>query len=79
MRRAAVLKGMEMDQALLNMAMESAKAAPLPTRLAIAGALQASGHSQRSVSEITGLSRDTIRKHTIKPPPQKGSNGATRE
>ncbi len=79
MRRAAVLKGVDLDEVLLSMATESAKAAPLPVRLAIAGALQTSGHSQRYVSELTGLSRDTIRKHAMKYPPRKGRNGATRE
>jgi len=62
-RRAAVLKGSGIEDALLNLATDSAKSAPLDLRLSIARELQSSGHSQRNVSELTGLSRDTIRKH----------------
>lgn len=62
-RRAAVLKGSGIEDSLLDLATSSAKSAPLDMRLSIARELQSSGHSQRNVSELTGLSRDTIRKH----------------
>ncbi len=77
MRRAAVLKGLGTDEALLDMAMEQAKAAPLDARLAIARTLQSKGHSQREVAELTGLSRDTIRKYLSGGSHQRRRNGAT--
>ena len=78
MRRAAVLKGLGADEALLDMAMEQAKAAPLDARLAIARTLQSKGHSQREVAELTGLSRDTIRKYLSGGSHLRRRNGAAR-
>lgn len=75
MRRGAVLKGLGVEEALLNLATESAKSAPLDVRLAIARELQSGGRSQRRVSELTGLSRDTIRKHSANHARQKRGNG----
>ena len=78
MRRAAVLGGMGAEEALLNMAAEHARGAPIDARVAIARTLQSNGHSQREVAELTGLSRDTIRKYLPDGPHRKRRNGATR-
>jgi SpoVK/Ycf46/Vps4 family AAA+-type ATPase len=75
MRRSAVLKGIAVEDALLNLIVESAKTAPLNTRLAVARQLKSNGYSQRNVSELTGLSRDTIRKHSTDRPREKRRNG----
>jgi SpoVK/Ycf46/Vps4 family AAA+-type ATPase len=79
MRRAAVLKGLDAEEALLDMAVGRAKAAPLDVRLMIARTLQSSGHSQREVAELTGLSRDTIRKHLAEGSRRKQRNGGARQ
>ncbi|HJT72034.1 MAG TPA: AAA family ATPase [Terriglobales bacterium] len=78
MRRAAVLKGAAVHDALLGLASEFAKSAPFEVRIGIARELQSSGSSQRQVSELTGLSRDTIRKHLSERSPRKRRNGAAR-
>ena len=78
MRRAAVLRGLPVEEALLGLVTESAKSAPLNMRLAIARELQTSGCSQRGIAEVTGLSRDTIRKHLTDRSQRKRRDGAAR-
>jgi SpoVK/Ycf46/Vps4 family AAA+-type ATPase len=63
-RRTSVLQGVSTDAALLEQAGRIAREQSLETRLEIARLLADLGQSQRSVSELTGLSRDTIRKYS---------------
>jgi SpoVK/Ycf46/Vps4 family AAA+-type ATPase len=62
-QREAVVNGIELQTALLSMSKTVARGASLAARLHIASHLQQKGQSQRAISEATGLSRDTIRKH----------------
>jgi SpoVK/Ycf46/Vps4 family AAA+-type ATPase len=62
-RREAVLNGGDDVQALLRLAAHMGREAALPGRISLATELAKSGHSQRKISEFTGLSRDTIRKY----------------
>ncbi len=62
-RREAVLGDSTETGALLQLATNASKGAPLEKKLALAAELKKSRMSQRKISELTGLSRDTIRKH----------------
>jgi hypothetical protein len=65
-RREAVLAGKGDSQALLQLIQHIGREAPIEARISLAAELARSGHSQRKISEITGLSRDTIRSHSRK-------------
>jgi SpoVK/Ycf46/Vps4 family AAA+-type ATPase len=62
-RRSAVVNGVATTDALEHVIVELSQKADLETKLRVAVSLAASGKSQREVSTITGLSRDTLRKH----------------
>ncbi len=62
-RRDSVISGMPEDEALLRLAAEVSRDASLSARLDFAANLKSEGLSQRRIAEITGLSRDTLRKH----------------
>jgi SpoVK/Ycf46/Vps4 family AAA+-type ATPase len=62
-RREAVLGGLIGVDSLLQLVANASREASLESRIAIATNLTKSGYSQRKISELTGLSRDTIRKH----------------
>lgn len=62
-RRESVIHGVDDSEAMKRLAIELSKDAPLPARLDVAAKLKRDGSSQRQISEITGLSRDTLRKH----------------
>lgn len=62
-RRSAVVGGNSTSDAIERVIAEMSEGADLATKLRVAASLSAAGRSQRDVSSITGLSRDTIRKH----------------
>jgi SpoVK/Ycf46/Vps4 family AAA+-type ATPase len=62
-RRQAIVGGISLAQALRDVAATVVRDAPLTRKLDLARALETQGISQRRISEMTGLSRDTIRKH----------------
>ena len=62
-RRQAVVGEIPLGQALAETAAAVVRDASLSRKLELARALEAQGMSQRRISEMTGLSRDTIRKH----------------
>ncbi|MCC7061729.1 MAG: ATP-binding protein [Planctomycetes bacterium] len=62
-RRAAVVCGHSTGDAIEDVIIDMSEGADLASKLRIAASLSAAGKSQRDVSSITGLSRDTIRKH----------------
>lgn len=62
-RRAAVLDGTSVRQQLTVMVAHAVRGKTLKDRLRIARTLQGTGHSQRRISDLTGLSRDTLRRH----------------
>lgn len=62
-RRSAVVGGMSTTQALDRLVSELSEKADLQTKLRVAAWLGSSGKSQREVASLTGLSRDTLRKH----------------
>jgi hypothetical protein len=63
-RRDSLMGETTLGDELMQLAGRIAQNAPLPMKVGIAAELQRQGYSQRKVSEVTGLSRDTIRKHT---------------
>ncbi|HYP97847.1 MAG TPA: ATP-binding protein [Polyangiaceae bacterium] len=62
-RRAAVVNGISTIEALDRLVSELSEKADLETKLRVAAWLDSSGKSQREVASLTGLSRDTLRKH----------------
>lgn len=64
-RRHAFLDGLELESALNHAIAVLSHAASRPEKLAFARFLASTGHSQREISELTGLSRDTLRSHAI--------------
>lgn len=68
-RRRAVIDGTSTSDALETSVLALMGSLERDQRLAVAQALSATtGVSQRRVSEITGISRDTLRKHTASAP-----------
>lgn len=65
-RRKAVVDSVSIDTALLFGLSRHAAAAPADQRLAIGQRLMEAGVSQRQASELTGVARDTLRKHASK-------------
>lgn len=73
-RRAMVLRGILVKDALAELASELVHGATTERKLQFARELDRQGHSQRAIAQTTGLSRDTIRKHLghgAKPSPNK--------
>lgn len=64
-RRSAILDGVDLDLALLEQACSLGRAAPIAVRSEVARKLQEAGHSQRRVSDLTGIARDTLRKSGV--------------
>ena len=63
-RKRAFLYGTDLEQALLEQVGKLAKALPRKEAQTIALGLIEAGHSQRRASDLTGVSRDTLRKKT---------------
>lgn len=62
-RRSAVLSGTSTAVALEGVVSDLSEKADIDTKLRVAAWLSSTGKSQREVSALTGLSRDTLRKH----------------
>ena len=62
-RRAAVLERRDLAAECAEVAANLLREAPKARRLDVAAVLLEQGNSQRRVADLTGLSRDTIRKH----------------
>lgn len=82
-RRSAVVSGATTTDALEGVIASLSDNSDLQTKLRVAAWLGSTGKSQREVSSITGLSRDTLRKHlgnasASAPKPTKRSNAGTR-
>lgn len=82
-RRSAVVSGGSTTEALEHVIGGLAEKADLETKLRVAAWLGSTGKSQRDVATITGLSRDTLRKHlggasTPAAKPAKRSKAGTR-
>lgn len=71
-RRSSILKGTPLRDELRNRALELSRKLPLQRRLTLARLLERARKSQREISEMTGISRDTLRKHL-----RRNSKGAT--
>ena len=67
-RRQAIVGGISLADALRDVAAAVVRDAPLTRKLDLARSLETQGISQRRISEMTGLSRDTIRKHRKRTP-----------
>jgi len=63
-RRDGVIKNISLESSLEELALKQCKNFDRNKRTGIAIKLLESGISQRRVSEVTGISRDTLRKHT---------------
>src|SRR5262249_4143677 len=63
-RRAAVIRGIPLEEALVQLVHNRVQPLPRRERGEIALWLTEAGISQRQVHELTGVSRDTIRKRT---------------
>ena len=64
-RRVAVVEEIQIQDALLRLLGEMSSEASLEQKLRVARELFSKGSSQRNVARLTGLSRDTIRKHGV--------------
>jgi SpoVK/Ycf46/Vps4 family AAA+-type ATPase len=64
-KRSAFLRSAALPVALLEVAASFSRNSDKAGRLTIANALASNGVSQRRISELTGLSRDTIRRHRV--------------
>ncbi len=62
-RRAAVVKRCPIDEALTLQLADLSRTGSVGARLEVAFALERAGKSQREISALTGLSRDTLRSH----------------
>lgn len=62
-RRSAVVSGATTTDALEHVIVDLTEKSDLDTRLRVAAWFSSTGKSQREVSALTGLSRDTLRKH----------------
>ncbi len=62
-RRSAIVRGTSTALALEAVVSDLSEKADLDTRLRVAAWLGSTGKSQREVAALTGLSRDTLRKH----------------
>ena len=62
-RRSAVVNGTSTSVALERVVSDLSERADLDTKLRVAAWLSSTGKSQREVSGLTGISRDTLRKH----------------
>lgn len=63
-RRSAVIRGLSLEDALAQLVQVRIQNLPRPKRGEIAFLLAEAGISQRRVHDLTGVSRDTIRKRT---------------
>jgi SpoVK/Ycf46/Vps4 family AAA+-type ATPase len=63
-RREAILTGISADAALLGSLHDEIRGGAKTAQLRLAAELARRNRSQREISEITGLSRDTLRKHS---------------
>lgn len=82
-RRSAVVSGTSVANSLERVVSDLSEKAELDTKLRVASWLISTGKSQREVAVLTGLSRDTLRKHlggasVSKPKPLKRSKSGTR-
>ncbi len=64
-KRGAVLHGRPLSAVLLELASTLCQAGAVSERVRIAKELAESGYTQRRIAELTGLSRDTIRKYAV--------------
>ncbi|MBX3129287.1 MAG: ATP-binding protein [Polyangiaceae bacterium] len=62
-RRSAVVSGTSTTAAIERVVANLSEKADLETKLRVAAWLSSTGKSQREVANLTGLSRDTLRKH----------------
>jgi len=65
-RRNAIVDDKSEETALLELAAGHVAAIPGKNRVALAVKLLECGFSQRRASDVTGVARDTLRKHTLK-------------
>lgn len=70
-RRAAIVQKTPVEEVVSRQVVEVARTARMDLRLRVASALDRAGKSQREVSVLTGLSRDTIRRHRNEQPKAK--------
>jgi SpoVK/Ycf46/Vps4 family AAA+-type ATPase len=71
-KRNALLRGEALEVSLLEAAREVYSEMPPSVRIRMANALSKRGYSQRAVADVTGVSRDTIRKHSKSARARKG-------
>ncbi|WP_170228802.1 AAA family ATPase [Polyangium fumosum] len=62
-KRAAIVRQVQFSETIAEVLGELAQSADLEVKLRVASELTTAGRSQREISALTGLSRDTIRKH----------------
>jgi len=64
-KRHALLQGQPLASVVLERAATLCQEGDVPKRVEVARSLAGAGYSQRRISELTGLSRDTIRKYGV--------------
>jgi Cdc6-like AAA superfamily ATPase len=75
-RRRSFLEGADLESVLLRIVPDLSRATNRSERLVFAHHLAKLGHSQRSIAALTGLSRDTVRKHSTAKSTKGGNHGA---
>lgn len=73
LRRKALVEHQDLSKSILELAGHLAQRQGRDSLMKIVGSLHAAGYSQRRISTITGVSRDTMRRHNIGS--QGGDNG----
>jgi SpoVK/Ycf46/Vps4 family AAA+-type ATPase len=72
-KRSAVVRGVSIDDSLDSLLAELLRDAPQEAKLELAKHFESTGQSQRSIAVLTGLSRDTIRKHRKETPERRSA------
>jgi SpoVK/Ycf46/Vps4 family AAA+-type ATPase len=75
-KRASIMKGVPLIRSTEEAVADLLRGAPVASRIHLARILEARRMSQRQIAAITGLSRDTIRKHRDEPAKRRASKDA---
>ena len=78
LRKDAVLQGVAADQALTGYALDMKDSLPREALSSVAKHLENLGYSQRKISELTGIARDTLRNSKQITSRKRGKDGAAK-
>jgi SpoVK/Ycf46/Vps4 family AAA+-type ATPase len=78
LRKDALLEGIGSTEALTRYALRAKDRLPRERLMSLARHLEVLGYSQRKVSEVTGIARDTLRKSELIQTRKRGKDGETK-